>query len=136
MSYGETTKGCDGLGDFPCWPCVRAGRKELPSSSVVVSGIVPPERPQRWDGIDGCSCDPTVNAPICSPIGSFGTTAQIIAPSVIGSCAVPEKDHLPMQATPTRFRCRPVLLRRQPHRSHRRFYRQRRSRRRKKPRGR
>jgi hypothetical protein len=22
---------CDGLGDFPCWPCVRAGRKELPN---------------------------------------------------------------------------------------------------------
>ncbi|SIR94892.1 hypothetical protein SAMN05421858_4771 [Haladaptatus litoreus] len=21
---------CDGLGDFPCWPCVRAGQKELP----------------------------------------------------------------------------------------------------------
>ncbi|WP_458208785.1 SWIM zinc finger family protein [Haladaptatus sp. NG-SE-30] len=20
---------CDGLGDFPCWPCVRTGRKEL-----------------------------------------------------------------------------------------------------------
>jgi hypothetical protein len=25
--------GCDcaGLGDFPCWPCVRTGRKELPN---------------------------------------------------------------------------------------------------------
>ncbi|WP_266083083.1 SWIM zinc finger family protein [Haladaptatus caseinilyticus] len=23
--------GCDGLGDFPCWPCVRTERKELPS---------------------------------------------------------------------------------------------------------
>ncbi|GAA0236721.1 SWIM zinc finger family protein [Haladaptatus pallidirubidus] len=22
---------CDGLGGFPCWPCVREGRKELPS---------------------------------------------------------------------------------------------------------
>ncbi|WP_458188879.1 SWIM zinc finger family protein [Haladaptatus sp. NG-WS-4] len=22
---------CDGLGDFPCWPCVRTGRKELPN---------------------------------------------------------------------------------------------------------
>ncbi|WP_190303837.1 SWIM zinc finger family protein [Haladaptatus sp. R4] len=22
---------CDGLGDFSCWPCVRAGRKELPN---------------------------------------------------------------------------------------------------------
>ena len=22
---------CDGLGDFPCWPCVRIGRKELPN---------------------------------------------------------------------------------------------------------
>ncbi|WP_227379997.1 SWIM zinc finger family protein [Haladaptatus halobius] len=22
---------CDGLGIFPCWPCVRAGRKELPN---------------------------------------------------------------------------------------------------------
>ncbi|WP_227356623.1 hypothetical protein [Haladaptatus salinisoli] len=22
---------CDGLGGFPCWPCVRAGRKELPN---------------------------------------------------------------------------------------------------------
>ncbi|WP_458190237.1 SWIM zinc finger family protein [Haladaptatus sp. NG-WS-4] len=22
---------CDGLGDFPCWPGVRAGRKELPN---------------------------------------------------------------------------------------------------------
>ncbi|SIR99058.1 hypothetical protein SAMN05421858_5041 [Haladaptatus litoreus] len=21
---------CDGLGDFPCWPCVKTGRKELP----------------------------------------------------------------------------------------------------------
>ena len=21
----------DGLGDFPCWPCVRTGRKELPN---------------------------------------------------------------------------------------------------------
>jgi hypothetical protein len=21
---------CDGLGGFPCWPCVRTGRKELP----------------------------------------------------------------------------------------------------------
>jgi hypothetical protein len=20
---------CDGLGNFPCWPCVRAGRKKL-----------------------------------------------------------------------------------------------------------
>ncbi|MCO8245444.1 SWIM zinc finger family protein [Haladaptatus sp. AB643] len=23
--------GCDGLGDFPCWPCVRTRRKELPN---------------------------------------------------------------------------------------------------------
>ncbi len=22
---------CDGLGGFPCWPCVRMGRKELPN---------------------------------------------------------------------------------------------------------
>ncbi|WP_435158847.1 SWIM zinc finger family protein [Haladaptatus sp. DFWS20] len=22
---------CDGLNGFPCWPCVRAGRKELPN---------------------------------------------------------------------------------------------------------
>ncbi|MFH5801772.1 hypothetical protein [Haladaptatus sp. CMAA 1911] len=22
---------CDGLGDFPYWPCVRTGRKELPN---------------------------------------------------------------------------------------------------------
>ncbi|MCO8256859.1 SWIM zinc finger domain-containing protein [Haladaptatus sp. AB618] len=22
---------CDGLGDFPCWPCVRTGRTELPN---------------------------------------------------------------------------------------------------------
>ncbi|WP_190303868.1 SWIM zinc finger family protein [Haladaptatus sp. R4] len=22
---------CEGLGDFPCWPCVRTGRKELPN---------------------------------------------------------------------------------------------------------
>ena len=22
---------CDGLDDFPCWPCVRTGRKELPN---------------------------------------------------------------------------------------------------------
>ncbi|WP_458210960.1 SWIM zinc finger family protein [Haladaptatus sp. NG-SE-30] len=22
---------CDGLGGFPCWPCVRTGRKELPN---------------------------------------------------------------------------------------------------------
>ncbi|WP_266080783.1 SWIM zinc finger family protein [Haladaptatus caseinilyticus] len=22
---------CEGLGDFPCWPCVRVGRKELPN---------------------------------------------------------------------------------------------------------
>ena len=22
---------CDGLSGFPCWPCVRAGRKELPN---------------------------------------------------------------------------------------------------------
>ncbi|MFH5802075.1 SWIM zinc finger family protein [Haladaptatus sp. CMAA 1911] len=22
---------CAGLGDFPCWPCVRTGRKELPN---------------------------------------------------------------------------------------------------------
>ncbi|WP_231188389.1 SWIM zinc finger family protein [Haladaptatus sp. DYF46] len=22
---------CDGLGDFPCWPCVRTGQKELPN---------------------------------------------------------------------------------------------------------
>jgi hypothetical protein len=22
---------CDGLGDFPCWPCVQTGRKELPN---------------------------------------------------------------------------------------------------------
>ncbi|ODR80044.1 hypothetical protein BG842_02980 [Haladaptatus sp. W1] len=22
---------CDGLGDFPCWPCVRTGRKEPPN---------------------------------------------------------------------------------------------------------
>ena len=22
---------CDDLGDFPCWPCVRTGRKELPN---------------------------------------------------------------------------------------------------------
>ncbi len=22
---------CDGLGDFPCWPYVRTGRKELPN---------------------------------------------------------------------------------------------------------
>ena len=22
---------CDGLGDFPRWPCVRMGRKELPN---------------------------------------------------------------------------------------------------------
>ncbi len=22
---------CDGLNGFPCWPCVRAGRKELPA---------------------------------------------------------------------------------------------------------
>ncbi|WP_231188372.1 SWIM zinc finger family protein [Haladaptatus sp. DYF46] len=23
--------GCDGLSGFPCWPCVRMGRKELPN---------------------------------------------------------------------------------------------------------
>jgi hypothetical protein len=23
--------GCDGLNGFPCWPCVRTGRKELPN---------------------------------------------------------------------------------------------------------
>jgi hypothetical protein len=23
--------GCDSLGGFPCWPCVRSGRKELPN---------------------------------------------------------------------------------------------------------
>ncbi|WP_227377807.1 hypothetical protein [Haladaptatus halobius] len=23
---------CDGLGGFPCWPCVQTGRKELPNS--------------------------------------------------------------------------------------------------------
>ncbi|MCO8256786.1 SWIM zinc finger domain-containing protein, partial [Haladaptatus sp. AB618] len=22
---------CEGLGDFPCWPCVRTGRKQLPN---------------------------------------------------------------------------------------------------------
>ncbi|WP_458190412.1 hypothetical protein [Haladaptatus sp. NG-WS-4] len=22
---------CDGLGDFPCWPCVKTERKELPN---------------------------------------------------------------------------------------------------------
>ncbi|WP_458190955.1 SWIM zinc finger family protein [Haladaptatus sp. NG-WS-4] len=22
---------CEGLGDFPCWPCVRMGRKDLPN---------------------------------------------------------------------------------------------------------
>jgi hypothetical protein len=22
---------CNGLGGFPCWPCVRTGRKELPN---------------------------------------------------------------------------------------------------------
>ncbi|WP_227378367.1 SWIM zinc finger family protein [Haladaptatus halobius] len=22
---------CDGLNGFPCWPCVRTGRKELPN---------------------------------------------------------------------------------------------------------
>ncbi|GAA0260625.1 SWIM zinc finger family protein [Haladaptatus pallidirubidus] len=22
---------CEGLGDFPCWPCVQMGRKELPN---------------------------------------------------------------------------------------------------------
>ncbi|WP_266080597.1 SWIM zinc finger family protein [Haladaptatus caseinilyticus] len=22
---------CEGLGGFPCWPCVRTGRKELPN---------------------------------------------------------------------------------------------------------
>ncbi|WP_227380433.1 hypothetical protein [Haladaptatus halobius] len=22
---------CDGLGGFPCWPCVQTGRKELPN---------------------------------------------------------------------------------------------------------
>ncbi|ODR79861.1 hypothetical protein BG842_04955 [Haladaptatus sp. W1] len=22
---------CDGLGGFPCWPCVRTGRTELPN---------------------------------------------------------------------------------------------------------
>ncbi|WP_435158831.1 SWIM zinc finger family protein [Haladaptatus sp. DFWS20] len=22
---------CDGLGGFPCWPCVHTGRKELPN---------------------------------------------------------------------------------------------------------
>ncbi|MFH5800399.1 SWIM zinc finger family protein [Haladaptatus sp. CMAA 1911] len=22
---------CEGLGDFPCWPCVRTGHKELPN---------------------------------------------------------------------------------------------------------
>ncbi len=22
---------CDGLGGFPCWPCVRTGREELPN---------------------------------------------------------------------------------------------------------
>ncbi|WP_266082606.1 hypothetical protein [Haladaptatus caseinilyticus] len=22
---------CDGLSGFPCWPCVRTGRKELPN---------------------------------------------------------------------------------------------------------
>nr|WP_245800243.1 SWIM zinc finger family protein [Haladaptatus litoreus] len=22
---------CDGLGDFPCWPCARTGRKKLPN---------------------------------------------------------------------------------------------------------
>jgi hypothetical protein len=22
---------CDSLNDFPCWPCVQAGRKELPN---------------------------------------------------------------------------------------------------------
>ncbi|WP_266083334.1 hypothetical protein [Haladaptatus caseinilyticus] len=23
--------GCDGLDNFPCWECVRTGRKELPN---------------------------------------------------------------------------------------------------------
>ncbi|GAA0242405.1 hypothetical protein ACFFQF_19925 [Haladaptatus pallidirubidus] len=22
---------CDGLGDFPCWPCMQTGRTELPN---------------------------------------------------------------------------------------------------------
>ncbi|SIR96235.1 hypothetical protein SAMN05421858_4778 [Haladaptatus litoreus] len=26
---------CDSLGDFPCWPCVRAGRKELPNEPLL-----------------------------------------------------------------------------------------------------
>ncbi|WP_435158850.1 hypothetical protein [Haladaptatus sp. DFWS20] len=28
---------CDGLGDFPCWPCVRTGRKELPNEPPLQS---------------------------------------------------------------------------------------------------
>ena len=26
---------CDGLGGFPCWPCVRTGRKELPNEPLL-----------------------------------------------------------------------------------------------------
>ncbi|WP_083252567.1 hypothetical protein [Haladaptatus sp. W1] len=28
---------CDGLGGFPCWPCVRTGRKELPNEPPLQS---------------------------------------------------------------------------------------------------
>ncbi|MCO8245464.1 MULTISPECIES: SWIM zinc finger family protein [unclassified Haladaptatus] len=28
---GDCDCDCEGLGGFPCWPCVQTGRKELPN---------------------------------------------------------------------------------------------------------